>query len=69
MFQLNLGFDAMKAAMVSGIIQTVWAFFVLASTLTIERFGRKITLYVGTIFCTLGYDNAICLPPKVGSKF
>ncbi|KAJ9617978.1 hypothetical protein H2204_013270 [Knufia peltigerae] len=62
MFQLNLGFDAMKAAMVSGIIQTVWALFVLASTLTIERFGRKITLYVGTIFCTLGMTGfTICI--------
>lgn len=54
LFSENLGFAPMRAVLVSGIIQTCWAVFVLMSTTTIERFGRRPTLLVGTVLCSIG---------------
>jgi MFS family permease len=40
--------------MVASIIQVAWAIFTLCGMFTIERWGRRPTLMVGTVICTIG---------------
>ncbi|KIW95864.1 uncharacterized protein Z519_02928 [Cladophialophora bantiana CBS 173.52] len=54
LFEIDLKFDALKSTMIASIIQVAWAAFTTCGMLTIERWGRRPTLMIGTTICTLG---------------
>ncbi|EXJ61436.1 uncharacterized protein A1O5_11752 [Cladophialophora psammophila CBS 110553] len=54
LFEIDLKFDALKSIMIAAIIQVAWAAFTTCGMLTIERWGRRPTLMIGTTICTLG---------------
>jgi hypothetical protein len=54
LFELDLKFSGLTSIMVASIIQVAWAVFTTAGMFTIERWGRRPTLMVGTVICTIG---------------
>ncbi|KAK4935383.1 hypothetical protein LTR10_023561 [Elasticomyces elasticus] len=54
LFGIDLKFSATRSIMVASIIQVAWAVFTTCGMLTIERWGRRPTLMLGTVICTLG---------------
>ncbi|KIW35512.1 uncharacterized protein PV07_02203 [Cladophialophora immunda] len=67
LFGIDLKFDALTSIMVASIIQVAWAIFTTCGMFTIERWGRRPTLMIGTVICTVGMTG-FTISISIGTK-